>query len=140
MGTIMKAQAITLCGNKGLLRPIIYCNPTDEMAAKAVSINIFLAELLLKNKANRRSILLEKCFCQVLSEFPGEPIIKDFDVMFNPTYQVDVLKIMISANKKKPFSVIWPGIHGDGKLFYAEEGYPDYKVFKIEDYDVTCII
>ncbi|KAF5065054.1 hypothetical protein DSECCO2_278090 [anaerobic digester metagenome] len=140
MGTIVKAQDITLCGNKGLFRPIIYCNPPDELAATGESINIFLARQLLKQKANRRSILLEKCLGQVLSEFPGEPIIKDFDVMFNPSYQVDILKIMISAYKKKPFSIIWPGTYGDGQLFYAEEGYLDYKVFKIEEYDVTCII
>jgi len=140
MVTIMKAQDITVCGNKGLFRPIIYCNPTDELAATAGSINISLARQLLKHKANRRSILLEKCLCQVLSEFPGEPIIKDIDVIFNPSYQVDILKIMISAYKKKPFSMIWPGTYREGQLFYAEEGYPDYKVFKIEDYDVTCII
>ena len=55
MGTIMKAQDITVCGNKGLFRPIIYCNPTDELAATTESINISLARQLLKNKANQNS-------------------------------------------------------------------------------------
>ena len=48
-------------------------------------------------------------------------VIKDFDVMFNPEYKVDVLKIMVDACKRKPFSIIWPGKCEDGKLFYMEE-------------------
>ena len=27
----------------------------------------------------------------------------------------------------------------DGKLVYAEEGYPDYKVYEIANYDITCV-
>ena len=60
--------------------------------------------------------------------------------MFNPYYKVDVLKIMVDACKRKPFSIVWPGKYEDGKLFYAEEGYPDFKVFRVEEYDVTCIV
>lgn len=140
MGAIIKVQDITSNNIKGLLRPIIYCNPSAEMITSAKPINEMLAELLIKYKASRRTIQMEKCFNQILFNFPDEVIIKDFDVMFNPTYKVDVLKIMIAAYKKKPFSIIWPGKCDNGKLLYAEEGYSDYKIFIVEDYDVTCII
>ena len=83
---------------------------------------------------------IENFFNQILSQFPDGIVIKDFDVMFNPEYKVDVLKIMVDACKRKPFSIIWPGKCEDGKLFYAEDGYPDFKSFSVEDYDVTCII
>ena len=52
---------------------------------------------------------------------------------------MDVLKILISARKRKRYSVIWPGRFENGKLIYGEEGYPDYKVYRIEDYDITCV-
>ena len=42
--------------------------------------------------------------------------------------------------KKKPFRVIWPGRYEDGKLYYAEEGYRDYKTYDVANYDVTVII
>ena len=77
---------------------------------------------------------------EVLNSLPDDVVIKDFDVMFNPDYKVDVLRIMTVTCKKKPFSIIWPGKYEDGKLFYAEDGYPDFKVFSVEDYDVTCIV
>ena len=31
------------------------------------------------------------------------------------------------------------GEYKDGKLRYGEEGYPDYKVFNILDYDITYV-
>jgi hypothetical protein len=67
-------------------------------------------------------------------------IIKDIDVMFNPDYKVDVLKILIAARKRKRYSVIWPGRFENGKLIYSEEGYADYKTYNLADYDVTCVI
>ena len=36
--------------------------------------------------------------------------------MFNPDYQVDVLKILTDARRHKEYSAIWPGEKKDGKL------------------------
>ena len=82
---------------------------------------------------------LEQIFIRVLDGCSDGTIIRDIDVMFNPEYQVDVLKLMISARKRKKYSVIWPGSLKDNKLIYAEEGYQDYKVFDLEDYDIICV-
>ena len=82
---------------------------------------------------------MERIFNSILDKYPAGVIIKDIDVMFNPEYQVDVLKILIEARKRKLYSVIWPGKFEDEKLIYSEEGYPDYKVYKIADYDITCV-
>jgi hypothetical protein len=140
MGTIIRSSDFSPEKQAGLLKPIIYCCPYDNIESEAISINVLLAEKLVKLQPNRRTMRLEQCFSQVLDTLPDGVIIKDFDVMFNPEYQVDLLKIMVMACKKKPFSIIWPGKCEDGMLFYAEEGYLDYKAFSIEDYDVTCIL
>ena len=103
------------------------------------SISKEMANELLKCKPNRRSVKLERIFNSILDKYPSGVIIKDIDVMFNPEYQVDVLKILIEARKRKLYSVIWPGKFEDEKLIYSEEGYPDYKVYKIADYDITCV-
>jgi len=91
---------------------------------------------VMKERADNNS----ESISEMKNTLPDEVTIKDFDVLFNPKYQVDLIKIMITACKKKPFSIIWPGKCVDGKLFYAEEGYSDYKVFNVESYDVTCIV
>ena len=140
MGVIIQARSFSSDEQVGLLKPIIYCCQNDELESNGISINLLMAEKLLEFEPNRRTMLLEQCFIQILDTLHNGVVIKDFDVMFNPEYQVDLIRIMISACKKKPFSMIWPGKYEDGKLIYAEIGYSDYKVYKIEDYDVTCII
>ena len=140
MGTIIPARKFSKDNVSGLLKPIIYCCPFEGITDTAVSINLLLAEKLASCKSSRRTMRIETFFNQILDQLPDGTVIKDFDVMFNPEYKVDVLKIMIVACKKKAFSIVWPGKCEDGKLFYAEDGYPDFKSFSVENYDVTCII
>lgn len=140
MGTTLPAQKFFKDDVSGILKPIIYCCTYGNIADKAISINMLMAEKLFKCKANRRTMQIGVFFNQVLDQLSDNPVIKDFDVMFNPDYKVDVLKIMVDACKRKSFSIVWPGKYEDGKLFYAEEGYLDFKIFRVEEYDVTCIV
>ena len=103
------------------------------------SISKEMADALLACSENRRSMKLEQIFNSVLDKYPDGVTIKDIDVMFNPNYRVDVLKILIAAKKRKPYSVIWPGRLIEGKLVYGEEGYLDYKAYTIADYDIICV-
>lgn len=119
-------------------RLLIYMRAVQK-AMDPKSVSKELAEGLLACKPKRRSMKLEQIFNTVLDRYPEDVTIKDIDVMFNPEYQVDVLKILIAARKRKRYSVIWPGSYEDGKLIYGEEGYPDYKVFEVADYDITFV-
>ena len=140
MGKIIHSRSVSGSEYAGLLKPIIYCCPEESMVDSAISINHVLAEKLSVLKPKRRTMRLAACLEDILKTLPDNAVIKDFDVMFNPEYKVDILKIMVDACKRKPFSIIWPGRCEDGKLFYAEDGYPDFKCFSVEHYDVTCII
>ena len=121
-----------------LSRLLVYFKTIQEMQ-EPKSVGREIAEELLACRPNRRSMKLEQIFHSVLDRYPDGVTIKDIDVMFNPEYKVDVLKILIAVRKRKRYSVIWPGRYEDGKLIYGEEGYSDYKVYKIADYDITCV-
>ena len=138
MGNIVEANKLQT--EQDLFRLLIYVKANEQQTEKAYSINKPLAEELLKLKPNRRTMQLEKCFLRVLAELPETPIIKDIDVLFNPAYEVDVIKVLISAYKQKPFTLVWPGIYENGKLIYSNENYQDYKSFEINDYDIICVI
>ena len=120
-------------------RLLIYMKAIQKMHEPR-SVSKPLAEALLACKPNRRSMKLEQIFNNVLDTLPDGVVIKDIDVLFNPDYKVDVLKILIESRKRKRYSVIWPGRCEDGKLIYSEEGFPDYKTYNIENYDITCVI
>lgn len=139
MGETLKIEFITQNQEAMLSRLLIYYKRLPTLM-RPQSVNKVLAERLLKCKPNRRSMKLSQIFNEVLDMYPDGVTIKDIDVMFNPDYQVDVLRILSEARKRKEYSVIWPGRCEDGKLIYGEEGYADYKVFTIDDYDITCVI
>ena len=122
-----------------LNRLLVYFKAIKKMM-EPKSVSKELAEELLACKENRRSMKLEQIFNRVLDRYPDGVTIKDIDVMFNPDYKVDVLKILIAARKRKKYSVIWPGRFDNGKLYYSDEGYADYKVYDLADYDITCVI
>lgn len=126
-----------LVTSQRLYRLLIY---GYAMSDDAISLNKAIAEELLKLKPNQRTMQLEKCFNRVLEKLPDGSVIKDIDVMFNPSYKIDVLTVLITANKRKPFSLIWPGRIEDDRLMYSEEGYPDYRVYEISNYDIVCVI
>ena len=140
MGVVIKARDLPALERSGIARPVLYCHTDKALEEQAVPINVEMAKKLSAVKPNRRTMRMEQCFQQVLSSLPDNVVIRDFDVMFNPDYAVDVLKIMSSTAKVKAFRVIWPGRCEDGRLIYAEEGYCDYKVFEISKYDVTVIV
>lgn len=118
-------------------RLVIDCS--DETSAEVHSLNKVLAEELLKLRPRQRSLQMEKCLLNVLEGLPENPVVKDVDVLFNPSYTVDVLLVLISAYKRRPFRLVWSGTYREGKLIYSEEGYSDYKTFQISDYDIICI-
>ena len=137
MGTIIEFHQVP--DEQAMLNRLLVYFKAFQKMTEPKSVSKELAEGLLACKENRRSMKLEQIFNSVLDKYPDGVTIKDIDVMFNPDYKVDVLKILIAARKRKRYSVIWPGRYEDGKLIYAEEGYPDYKVYEIANYDITCV-
>ena len=110
------------------------------ISEKMISINIPMAEMLITIEEKRRAKSLERCFLKIVGSGPENVVVRDFDVIFNPTYRVDALKILTSVYRTRPFSILWPGILQSGKLIYANEGSPDYHVFDVKNYDITCLI
>lgn len=140
MGNVISSRHFSPQKTGGLLKPIIYCCPYPGIEKQAVSLNKLLAEALIQFRPKRRTMQIEKCFSDIIVGLPDAPVIKDFDVLFNPDFKVDILKIIVSVCKKKPFSVIWPGKLDGNRLIYAEEQYRDYKVYEVDDYDITCVV
>ncbi len=138
MGAVIESRNIT--DKQSAYSLPIYINVPPETASAAVSANKPLAAELISLTPARRTMQLEKCFIRLLETLPDFPVIKDIDVMFNPGYRVDVMKILISAYKRKPYSLIWSGRCSGGRLIYAEEGCADYRTYEISDYDIICII
>ena len=140
MGNIIQYRLLQSAGQAGLMRPVIYCDEKYCERLQQISLNERLAALLIKIKPERRSMKIERCFQEILVAVPENSCIRDFDVLFNPAYKIDVLQIFASANRSKAFSVLWPGTIVNGKFVYAEDGYVDYKEYDVDQYGITCVV
>jgi len=118
---------------------VIYCLEAGNVTSDAISMNVAIARRLADISPSMRSMRLESCFVSALSKLPEGVVIRDVDVLFNPAYQIDALALLVSAYRKHAFDLVWPGRFEDNHLIYAEEGCPDYRVFNIDRYDITCI-
>ena len=106
---------------------------------QSISLNQIIAQKLKATSSMLRSIKIERIINEVIAELPNNPIISGIDVLFNPCYKVDVLDILVQADKQKNFTLIWPGILVGNKLIYSEEGFADYKEFDISKYNIICV-
>lgn len=123
---------------KDLFRLVVICD-SDKNNYDALSMNRLLAKKLLKIKPSLRSMRIKNCLLDILLDHPDVTTIKEIDVLFNPDLKIDVLSLLIEANKQRNFSVIWSGKCKDERLYYSEESLPDYSVFEIKDYDIYCV-
>jgi hypothetical protein len=135
MGIII--SSLQLATTQDIYRLVVL---VDKPTGEEISINKKLSEALIKLKPTRRTMQMEKCLLSVLESIPTGSTIKDIDVLFNPEYKIDVMRILIDANKKHPFKVLWSGTYENGCLIYSEEGLSDYKTYEINDYDIVCVV
>ena len=140
MGQVINSYQLSESGENSLLKPLIYCNPDAELMEMSISIEERMTENLLKYEPKYRRRHVAGCFDAILADLPRDRTLRDIDILFNPSYSIDVLKMMISACKRKNFNVIWPGRYEVGCLIYAEEGCKDYIKYRVADYDITCIL
>ena len=98
MGEIIKYGNLQRQKNT-ISRLLIYWTRIRELSSQPVSVSKSLSEELQDVSPRSRTMRLASCFQSVLAQYPDNVVIKDIDVMFNPAYQVDVLKILTEASR-----------------------------------------
>jgi hypothetical protein len=139
MGILISRRRFLSQKQHNLTHPIIFCCEIDGFTDGAVSLSNPLARRLIELPAASRGRRLEDCFVGCLEDLPDSIVIRDFDALFNPAYQVDVVALLLSAYRRHRFDAVWPGTLDGEDLVYAEEGYRDYRRFGTDHYDLTCI-
>lgn len=127
------------------MKPIIFCTNGDNIASyiedySILNINELLSKNLIKYEQGKRSMFITDEFNKIIDSFQSPILLKNFEILFDPTFQIDVIKLFIMANRKKAITVLWCGTYKNGKLRFAEPGYEDYKSYDINNYDISCIV
>lgn len=126
--------------------PIILCSAAPrairklyESGYKDLSLNKELS-FSLKDIPNEKRISSVQIETQrIISETGSSVLLSDFEMLFDPRYKLDVLKLFCEVSRTTRLAVKWCGTLGADALEYAEPQYPDHQIFNLANYTVICV-
>ena len=110
MGKIYKLSLLNESKLNKLMKPVVFCVSEEKalLYTKGFSI-LSINELLAKELLNYNNIQRNNMVIDVLNkiiELNNKPLlVKDFEMLFNPDYQMDVLVFMLASRKE--LSILW---------------------------------
>lgn len=126
--------------------PIVLCSPVPRILKRlneagyiALSFNMGISAALLRYPVNDRPSKVLEATQSLLERTEKNILIKDFEMLFDPRYKLDVLKVFSEASKTKNIALIWCGLHSEDRLCYSEPQYSDYHSYEIERYTLICV-
>lgn len=125
--------------------PVIWCMKSEQAIETFDGYYYFklgeiLSEKLSQYTSDKRSLMvLKELDNLLLSNSYSNMLIDKIDILFNPTYQLDMLRYFSKLARVKKVVVIWCGECSNNSLIYSGPGYKDYKNYNIKDYDIICI-
>jgi hypothetical protein len=145
MGYTLKLVELTSEKIDIFMSPYIFC--TDEKQTmeyakdyEIISINKILSYRLLSYELEKRKLFVTDEFNKIISNKATPLMITDFEMLFSPEYEIDVLKLFITANRKRKIAALWCGKYENEILVFSEPDFLDYQIYNINNYDITCLI
>ena len=146
MGKVVNARKTTAQELLKLAPPIIICSSRPDFEGAIiengytqVSLNKPLASMIVGLDIKAIRLCLADKIREIMPN--SDPIyLMDYEMLFDPRYELDVLRLFIDLSRRNKLIVKWYGKATEDKLTYAEQGYADYKQYKINDYDVAIVI
>lgn len=105
-----------------------------------LNLNIKLAEDLLKFPWEQRSQRANDVVMSIISQCCKPTFLENYEVLFDPRYDIDAIKVFTEIARRQKVVVKWCGGLTGNLLEYATPDYTDYHAFRIQDYDITCVI
>lgn len=116
-----------------------HLNSVFEISDEIISLNLILAENLLNYHVDERPDVVHTEVMNILTESKTLLLLKDFEMLFDPRYKIDVVKLIVEVSRRRKIVALWPGTLNESTLVYASIESPDYQVFGINNYDIICV-
>lgn len=106
-----------------------------------MSVAGILSAALLDVPPKHRPRVARKVFSQEIERRTLGPILcLDVDLMFEPSLELEPLRLFREASRQTPLVILWPGQSKDGILSYAVPVHPHYRTWRQTELCDGCII
>lgn len=104
-----------------------------------VSLNRELSQILMGMPVEQRPLFVLEETRKIIAKRNSGVILRDFEMLFDPNYHLDVLKVFCELARQFRIAIIWCGTFHDNVLEFAEPDYSDYHSYHVDQYTVYCI-
>ncbi len=147
MGAIINVSMLSKDVLRKSTAPIILCSFPNRVARlmgssqyNPLSLNIRLAEELVKYSVEQRPQRANDEVMLLVSRCNAPTLFDDYEILFDPRYDIDAIKVFTELARQQKVVVNWCGQLKGNLLEYATPDHKDYHSFRIQDYDITCVI
>jgi len=127
--------------------PVISCIPVEEICKNynfeeglTVDLGLELSLTLKEISIDKRYDSVQKVLDNIFSNLNSNNLmVVNIDILFNPSYKLNVLKYFINLARTKMVLVQWPGEIKGNVLQYSQINYADYVKYDLKDYGIACI-
>ena len=145
MGNVVDKRRLAPGSILRLASPVLICSGW-QVYEKAVinagyqniSLNLPLAKLLVCENTKNISVNLTSSIIRLIPKRVSI-YLADYEILFNPSYSLDIIRLFIEISRYNRLVVKWCGGFDGHTLTYAEPGYEDYAAYKVRDYEITCV-
>ena len=143
MGSIITGSDINKAFFQTARMPVIMLTPYPRLLPENrenVSLNLLLAERLAPIPPQQRPLRVMDELKSILYKDSTPLLLERYEMLFSPAWRLNVLKIFADIARIRPIYVSWPGQCKNGYLTYAEPDDPEYRNYRITDYDVIVVL
>ena len=144
---IIKPSALTSkilnTGPNGV--PIFFCTVTprtkkkiDDAGYEEVRVNLALSKKLLAFAPDERPKHVEESLRAIL-DYHVPIYITDFEMLFDPRYEIDVIKLFCEKARITNVVVHWPGKFSNDHLTYSDHEKSDYHEYDCSAYLIRIV-
>ena len=99
-------------------------------ARPALSVGISLSTALLRVLPPQRPAESATAFTTAVRQLGAGPLLcVDIDLLFEPSLQLDPLRLLRDSSRQVKLVVLWPGMVANGRLAYAVPEHGHYRVW-----------
>lgn len=127
---------------QSMSRALFVLESDKQLPADAAIINVSLtlAETLQGILPRMRPNALQPKLEALIAGQPKDVILDRIDILFDPAWDVDVLKLLLAVGRNRRLYLLWPGSIAEGMLRYSQPGYADHHIYQIDKYDDTYLV
>lgn len=125
---------ILLCTADPRIRRVL-----EDASYQHLNLNLALSRILSEDVGKVKGTNISLLVRQIVEDVAGPVLLENFEMLFDPRYQLDVIRLFVELSRKKRLAVECSDYITGKRFKYSEPQNDDYQVYDLARYTVFCV-